>query len=377
MKLITAIACGTALLVTAPVGAQKIKDTIIQTDGARVRGVEVTSMTADSITYKRGSKESKLSASKVQTIDWHEPPESYLIAQVAMTKGNFEKAANFYKEAETGTSRPVFQAELKFQAADALLRAAGEDVDKAAGAQSSMEDYVSSAPDGLRIPAARLAIARAVRLQGEAAEAETKLTEYENLAIQNSWGLIWDARAKFEKALAQVALNKHAEARSTYRGVISAVDAALNSGDTDPQLHKLKSQSVVGEGETFIAEGQYDQALIYFQKFENPTSPNQPTSVQAAAYAGKGQALFMKGSTNQDHKALRDAQVALAMANLLDIGDGSTTAKALYFTGKVLLAISSDKEKDKKARAAAYFDAVTRFYASTPWASLAREELSR
>ena len=47
-----------------------------------------------------------------------------------------------------------------------------------------------------------------------------------------------------------------------------------------------------------------------------------------------------------------------ARANLLDPIGGETTAKALFFSGKVLLALGKDGAKDASARADGYFDTV-------------------
>lgn len=376
------MACLLAAAATATAQRSRIKDTILMTDGSRVRGVEVTAMTMTKVTYRRGSKEEELAAGKVAGVQWHEPPEPYLLAQAAEAKGDYEDAANLYLEAAKSTKRAPFLAELKFAAARALLAAAESDPSKAESAAAALQRYVDEHADGFRVPEAKLGLVRALRLMGKPEEAVAKVAQLEEEAIRGNWGVLWEARAKFEKAKALVAAKKFDEARSAYRSVTDAVAAIRAQGSKEPLLTTLEVASLVGEGETYVAEGKYDQALSYFERHVTEPPIGEPTALAAAALAGAGEARLLKVAADgkvadPEVRTLREAQVALAKANVLDTENGDTTAKALYYSGKAVLALGSDRERNFRARAMAYFDSVVRFHSASPWAARARAELAK
>jgi hypothetical protein len=360
-----------AAVLAAPLCAQRIQDTIVKIDGSRLRGIEVTSATPTQVAFKRGGTDESLPASEVREIEWHDPPVTFGEADAALQRGDFAKAATYFKEAAGGAERELLKRDAAFRAAQALLEAASTEPDRAAQAAAEFQEYLGAAADGFRVPAARLGIARALVLQGKGAEAEAALVQLEQDAVGNGWGFYWDATAKFERARAQVAEGKHGDARATFRSVVSAVDAALAASSTDPRLETLKSRAAVAEGETHVAEKNYDAALQFYRRL----AASDNAALQAAGLAGEGQCLFLQAEATKDASALRGAQLALARANLLDTTAGDTTAKALFFSGKVLLALSGDR--DAKSRADGYFETVARHYAHTPWAAPARAALGR
>ena len=61
----------------------------------------------------------------------------------------------------------------------------------------------------------------------------------------------------------------------------------------------------------------------------------------------------------------------------MDSVSGETTAKALFYTGKIFLTLGADKERDASGRGKAYFDTIVRYYPSTSWAAKARTELTK
>lgn len=373
-----------ALALTAPAAAQKgrIKDTIVLSDGSRVRGAEVTAMTVSELTYRRGSKEHKILAGKVEEVQWHEPPEAYLLAQAAEAKGDYEDAANLYLEAAKGTKRAPFAAELQFAAARALLAAAEGDPAQAEGAAAALQRYIDEHPQGFRIPQAKLGLVRALRLMGKPEEAVAKVTALEEEAVRGNWGVLWEAKAKLEKAKALVATRKFDDARSAYRRVTDAIAAIRAKGSRDPSLTSLEVAALVGEGETYVAEGKYDQALSYFQRHVTEPHVGEPSALAAAALAGAGEARFLMATadgkvSDPDVRTLREAQMDLAKANVLDTQNGETTAKALYFSGKAVLALGGERERNFRARALAYFDSVVRFHSTSSWAARARAELAK
>ena len=236
----------------------------MQKDGTRIRGVEVTAMTKESVAYKKGASEDKVPASKVAAVKWDGAPDLFGEAQAKESQGAYGEAANLYIEAATKTERQPLVLEARFFGARAALAGAGGDQAKATAAGTALQSYLNDAPDGFYVPNARLLIGRSLRLQGKAEEATTALKALEDAVLTEGWGLAWDARAKFERARALLALGQAGSARTAYQSVVSAVDAARGGGDDDPELLELKTLSLVGEGETYIADNKPDDALSFF-----------------------------------------------------------------------------------------------------------------
>jgi len=371
----TALLLGACCLTALPAAAQSHSDAIITKDGARIRGVEVTEMTVEAVTYQKGAGDKTVPAAKVASIQWDGAPDLYGEAVVKESQGAYGEAADLYLEAATKTERKPLVLECKFLGARAALDGAGSDEAKAAAAGEALQSYLNEAPKGFYVPNARLLIGRALRLQGKPQEGETVLKALEDAVLTEGFGLAWDARAKFERARCLLDLGKASEARAAYQSVVSAVDAARGGGDKDPELLELKTQSLVGEGETYLADNKPDDALSFFRRYSGE-SAGVSSTVRAAALAGIGEALFLKAEASGEQSQLRDAQKALAEACIVP-GTTETAAKALYFSGKVLLALGADQATNAKSRAMTYFDTVVRYYGTTPWAARARVEAEK
>jgi TolA-binding protein len=365
-----------AVALVTPLAAQSaLNDTILRTSGQRDRGVEILEMTAANVKFKRGRDESTIPATEVLSVEWGGAPESYLLALAAHKRGEYTNAANLFAEAVKASQRDVFKAEAEYRAAEALVRAGGSAPTVAAEAVQKLNAWRSAHPDGWRLPAVLLDLARAQRLSGAAAEAEATLSQLEDTVVQQSLSQIWVARARLEKARVLSAQERVAEARSAYRSVGNTVRSLDAGGDAAlaTEIAEIGTAATVGEGETFIQEGEFRQGLDFFEQLTNDS--RQPSAVRAAAYAGKGQALYLQAEAAGNGEGLRGAQLALARATLLDSLSGQTTAKAYYYMGKILLALGDRETSDYKARAFSYFESVAKHYSDTPWAARASSEL--
>jgi TolA-binding protein len=362
---VLALTSGEALLAQA-----RIQDMLVTTGGRRIRGIEITEMSASTIKYARGGETLDFPAISVAEVVWSDPPQAFLLGRSAARTGKFQDAANAFKEAADATKREVLKAEALYLEADALLRAAGSDQQKASFAADKLTVWINTYPTGYRLPDASLALGRATLAAGKPEQAELTFKKLASDALANNWGAVWSARAKFEEARALLAKGDLGNARSSFRQAQQSAQQA--GGDApSPELLTLMAEASVGVGETMVREGQFDEALRYFRDLNN-RAPN--AAVRAAAKAGEGEALYLRAKDSGDADALRAAQVALAEANLLDPTAGEVTAKALYYSGMVLLALGPDHESSTfRQRALDYFASVTRDYSSTSWASRAAE----
>lgn len=361
------------LAVTA--SAQKINDTLRKKDGSSLRGIEIVSMTLTATKYKKGSDTLEVAAHQVASVDWSEPPESFQTAQSAMQRRDYETAKQLFGEAVNKTDRAVLKVESKFLQCRAAVAAAATNPSTATDAAGALTAWIGENADYWRMPEAMLLLGRSQRLAGLGADAQKSLQDLDDRATREAWGPVWNARAKYEMALALLDQQKAVEARAAFQSASSAADSALSQGSADStELKALQTNSLVGEGETYINDKDYAQALSFFSNLGG--RDNQ--ELIAAAKAGEGQAIYLKNADSKPAAEMRKAQIALATACVLDIGSGETSAKANYYLGLCLTALGQDREGDAfKGRARAYFQIVVKNYPTSRWASLAQAELSK
>ena len=362
-----------ALLAAPTALAQdKIKDNFSTKSGKKIRAVEITAMTATAIKYVRDGSEDELPSALLDEVEWFQPPEQLALAHAAMRKGEFDNAANLFEEAAGNAERAVLKAEAAFFAAQAVARSAADDANAAGTAVLKLESFLSENGDHYRAAEAQLELGRVQMISGDAQSAEQTLTELSSKVISQGLDQLWDIRAKYEIAEAQLAQDKFAEARTSFRRAKTAANTVVAAATGPvPEIKSYIARAVVGEGETFIREGKFDEGIRYFDRFQK----DKDLSIAAAAKAGKGESLFLKAEAEKSDKDLRAAQIVLAEAVLDDIGDGSTTAKSLYYLGRVIMALGSEREStDYAQRATTYYNTVIKHYPATPWARKAKEQ---
>ncbi len=388
----------------------KRKDTIVKTDGSRLGNVVVVEATIATIRYTLGGKPAALPTSQVALIQWADTPEAFAWAQAAAARGDHDNAANLFLESAAQSERAAFKQDARFLGAAALLAGAGEDRARARAAADALTAWLADFPAGFRLPDAKLALGRALRTSGQHDAALQVLDQLIAAAVDQHWGVVWDARASLEKAMVQIAAGKTSDARSTLQSVVSKIDAELlTARSPDPELPDLRLRAVVAQGEAYVDEKDYDQALRYFAGLSGAAA----WATRAAALAGEGEVMFLQatgdsrqatgdsrqatgdsrqatgdgrqatgdgrqatGERRQDVAKLRQAQARMAEAHVLDSANAGTSAKALYYSAKILLALGQSGEGDDyRARATDYFNIVCTEYATTRWAAAARVEL--
>lgn len=369
--LLAAPALGSAFAQEAP------KDLISLRDGRRVRAVEITEATSTNVHYKRRNEEADIATSLIAEIEWDGLPEEYSQARGALRTGDCTQASNLFLASAGKTPRAVLKAECEFLAAEALQRGAGKDKAAATEAARKLVAWIDANPDGMRLPDALMALGRAQVGAGQFAEAETTFKKLADDSIAHAWSPIWNARGKLGLAQAQTANGDFPNARSTYRSATSALLSLSEAERQGDEALQIQAEALVGTGDSLVREGKFDDALAYFRDDVGRRATND--AIRAAARAGEGEAMFLKAqSSGNGTNELRAAQVAFAEANLLDTVGGETTAKALYYSGLVLLALGPDRDgASVRQRAAEYFGSVVRQHSTTRWAALASAELKR
>ncbi len=364
-----------AALLALPAAAQKVNDSLVKSDGSRLRGVEVTALTLKGAAFAKGKETQELPYHMLAEVEWSSPPDAFVSAMSAMDRGEYANAAQLFGEAVGKTERAVLKAEARFLQCKAAVSAAGGDASSASAAADALAALLAEVPDHWRTPEALLLLGRARRVAGKGTDAEQSLKDLDDRSVREGWGQVWSARAKLELALTLLDQNRADEARNAFQAAGSTADSALGSpGPDENELKAIRTNARVGEGETYVSAKDFPRAIEFFRSL---ASGNASPDLVAAAKAGEGQALFLQAG-DANPAQLRQAQMALAQASLLDAGSGETAAKANFYLGLCLLGLGMEKEGDTfKARARNYFQIVVKSYPSTRWASLARAELAK
>lgn len=350
-------------------------DIVLRKDGAKQRGVEVTEFKHTGLKATKGSDTIEIPGHMVLSVLWGDLPEAFISARSAMEKGEFDTAVQMFGEAASKAVRPLVKTDCEFFQIKAAVSAIGSDTGAAATASERAKTWLSSNADHWRVPEALLLSGRAQRLANKGDDAAVTLRELDERAVRDGFGAVWSARAKYELALTLMSNNKASEARTTFQSANSAADNALmNASPDDAELRSIKILARIGEGETFLSQKDYRRAESFFQAMCNSKEPG----LGAAAWAGKGQAIFFGAVDSKSPEELRRAQFALAKASVLDSTASEASAKANYFLGRCQLELGPDREGDSfKARAQAYFQIVVDNYGESKWAIEAKASLQQ
>ncbi|MFT4514051.1 MAG: hypothetical protein ACI89X_001779 [Planctomycetota bacterium] len=354
--------------------AQKINDVILKKDGSRVRGLEITEFLLSGVRGTRGKDPFELPAHQVMDIEWSETPEEFLSGKAAMGRGDFQAAAQLF--GAVTSSRPLVKVDAEFFKIKSAVAAVGSDKSAAATAADHAKSWLSANTNHWRTPEALLLSGRAERLAGTAGTASTTLKGLERRAMDEAFGGVWIARAKYELALTLLADGKGSKARSQFKSAgNAATDAIGTASNTDKgDLQSIATLSRVGEGETYLLDKDYQKAESFFRKLAG----SKEAALKAAGRAGEGEAIFLSAEASKSPNDLRRAQMALANASVLDSSNGEATAKANYYLGRCLMLLGPEKEGDSfKQRAQAYFEIVYTSYPTTSWAGLAKAQAKK
>jgi outer membrane protein assembly factor BamD (BamD/ComL family) len=355
------------LLITAPTAAQN--DIILRGDNKHISKCKILKLEIDKVTYMKGGKEQEILVSRIDGFRFGDLPETFTRGQSAENRNDYANAGKLFAECSAAAKDGPVKNSANFFAGRAFSLQAEADAAHANTAVAALESYLATSPNGYYMPEAQVRLAKARLAGGDAAGAETMLAGMVSTATSGRWPLRWVTHIQQTLGTAQFAQQKYAAARSSFQGVAGAADSAIGQNNRyQAELTAIKTNSLVMQGETFIGEKMLNEALSYFQNLSNSTAKG----VKAAAQAGQGQILFLQGAS--DTSKLRQAQLALAKASTEPDTNDSTSAKALFFMGKVLTALG-DKEKNALARAKTYFQSVTNHYPKTSWATKASAEL--
>jgi hypothetical protein len=310
----------------------------------------------------------------VLRIEWSEPPEAFTRGELAEEKGEFEPAANYFAEAANSDAREPLRIDAAFRSARCQVRAAVSQPEKATAAAAALQAFRDTHKESRLLPMAMLLHGRALRYAGKFDESAAVLKELEDLATAKGLGQTWDAQAKYERGLAMMEADKFDEARFAFQGASSAITAIRDGGTKlSRELQSMLLAAEVGQGEGLIAANKVSEAAQFYDQLAAKAGADPSLAIAAAG--GKAEAAYFEGVAKKDPLMLRSAQTLCARVIATDLLDGDSTAKALYYSGKILLALGPDLEKaDPAKRAADYFSRVVKYFPGSRWARRAQAE---
>ena len=365
-----------ALVLTATgIPAQKkSKDTgsdrITTSQGKVLRKLEVIDEGFREITYKKSGKEQKIPTVEVTKIEWGDVPDSFERAGVAADKGDWEKAANLYQDAANASTRSAFTAAAGYLALDALLKTSTGDPTKASSAASAAQAWIDKNPDHHKTPDTMAMLGKFWLLAAQPDQALAAFKKLEATVNAKTLPTTWLARARYGQAISLTDKGDFQKARQAY----GSAAATLRNQDLskDPEAAAIFVAAEVGTGETMMAEGKHEDAMRNFQQIKMVAGANE--ALKTAATCGEAAALVEIAIASKDHKKLRTAQDQLARVSAMDLLDGDSSAKALYYLGKVVMALGKD-EPDSARRSKRYFESVVQGYPDSSWAVEAQRAL--
>ncbi len=365
---------GLALMTPSATAQRKSKsagsDKLTTIQGKVLRRLEVIQEGFTEITYKRGKTEHKIPTKDVLKIEWGNLPESWQRAQVAAEKGDWEKAASLYQDTANASSRTALVAAAGFLALEALLKTSAGDASKADMSATAAKSWLAAHTDHRKTPEVMGMLGKLYLLAAKPKEALKAYKDLEAAVDSKNLPTTWLARARYGQAMALTDEGEFEKARQAY----SSAAATLRGQDLskDPAAAAVFIAAEVGKGETLMAEKKFDVALNNFRGMEMTAGKN--AALKTAAVCGQAAAMVEIGIASKDHKKLRTAQDRLARVSATDLLDGDSSAKALFYLGKVIRALGKD-EPDSGRKAKRYFESVIQGYPDSTWALEAQRAL--
>ena len=321
-------------------------------------------------------KDTKLDSDLVLRIVWGEVPAAFRDAQTFFERGDWANAAaRFRLAAGDAGARPLVQAAARLLAGQALMEWGANEPARFGEAVEELQRFVTDNPTQRELPKARMLLARAHLMAGNAAEATRIYRELFTLGqaekLAAGYDIVLCMRAGLlaaRSALMQQPADTLA-ARTLYKETQQAASTAHAAQAPDSPKAKdlldIADEASLGDGFVDLASGNAAQALGFFQGRVNGLSNDSSSAMRYACHLGLGESLLRQGK-------LREAQLELARVSAVEPLDRDRVARALLGMSECaqLLADSSSREWSRT-----WLTTVSEQFGDTPSASRARELL--
>lgn len=351
--------------------AQK-KDVIYRKDTGKSMTVDrVVSETYTEVKYKKGGKESKLNADRVARIQYFDAPDAWKNGLSLLSKGQFENAINSFTLAmESSKVRPWIKTYGLYQIGKAYQQWSLSSPVKIKDAVKTFNKLLKDDPQTRFYMDVMYNLGKSYSISGDLPNCIKTLDKLAQDAYDKKLGVIWEARAKFEKAVAQMNGGAFNEADRDLRSARTFATEQLKSAGEDQELalelKKIKGLSQLYQGSVLIKKKKYSDATRFFKSIINDKTSDEVA--KAGAAVGLGECLLAE-------KKLKEAQAQFAEAKVLYSYLEEEGARATYYLGLVCLELK-EKEPGYKKRAKEYFSEVIKGYPNTEWAKMAQAKIN-
>lgn len=349
--------------------AQQPPDEIHRKSGGNLTGVRVQSETYAEVKYKKGAYEGRISTDKVTEIVYGDAPEAYLNGLEFLGSGDWENAVKSFKLAmEKRSVRPWIKTYGLLGTARAYQRWGSKDPAKYKDAIAAYQELLKVDPNTRFLAETLFELGRCQAEAGDTAGAVATFDHLAKEAYAKKLGVAWEARARYQKALARLEGGEADEAERDFRSALTFATDQLKSAEDEAvkaELERIAGLARLKQGTVLIKRKKYAEAQTFFQQIlQNKAST---LSAKAGAINGLGEILYTRGK-------LKEAQVQFAQAKVRYTDIAEEAARATYFLGLICLDLK-EREPNYQRRAKAYFQEVITWYPDTEWAKKARAKI--
>lgn len=347
------------------------RDVIVRADtGKKLTVDQVVSETYKEVRYKSRAVEKTISADKVGEIIYHDVPQAYKNGLSFLEKGEYENAVNSLNLAmEKRGVGDWIQTYGLFNIAKAYQLWGLTSPSKFQKAVESYNKILEVNPETRFFPEVLFGLAESYALHGDLANAVKAYDRLAQEAYDKKLGALWEARAKYEKAVAQLNGEAFDDAERDLRSAMTFAAEQAKSARNDPvleaALNRIASLSRLNQGSVLIKKNKVSDARRFFEDILQDSTSSR--DALAGASCGLGECLWTE-------KKLKEAQEQFAKARVLYFDIPEEGARAAYYLGLICLELK-DKEPNYKKRAKDYFQEVIDLYPKTSWAKQARAKI--
>lgn len=349
------------------------RDVIYRADtGKKMTVDKVISESYIEVKYKRGAQERAITSDKVTSITYYDVPEAYRNGLDYQKKGEYENALNSFQLAmEKKSVRSWIQTYGLLETAKANQQWGLSSKDKFKDAIDAFNKLLELDPQTRFYPEVLFRLASCHAANGDLSSAEKAFDKLAQESYDKKLGVIWEAKAKYEKALAQLNGGSHDEAERSFRTAMTfATEQAKDSKNDENPALKAELNQIAGlarlmQGTVMIRKNKIREARQFFEAIVQDATSGR--DAKAGAECGLGECLMAE-------KKYKEAQLQFARAKVLYYDIEEEGARATYFMGELCLALKNE-EPNHKMRARNYFMEVVDAYPDTSWAKKARAKI--
>jgi len=361
-----------SVILFAILGSIRAEDQIIRkTSAAPLRVDKVTAETYEEVRYRQRGRtaELKLTADKVLEVIYGDQPAAYRQGLRFLDKMDYENAVASLKLSMEGTGiRPWVKTYALLHMGQAYHLWGSTDKTKFQEAINTYNNLLEIDPKTRFYAEVLLNMALAYSANGDLSNAVATFDRLGKEAYEKKLGVLWEARAKHEKAEAKLLAGQLDDAERDFKSSETfCTEQAKKTEDAGIQaeLNRLAGLDRLSQGMVLIKRKRYKQAKDFF----NGVLSNSNSTLEAMAGAQNG-----LGECFLAEKRLKDAQNQFGIAKVVYGGVTAEAAKATYYLGICCLELK-EKEPKYKMMAQTYFQEVVTLYPTTTWAKEAQKKL--